>query len=114
MIELVFIGERFYKESQTLMSAVYRKQPDGKWQRYDWGLLQLDISAEKEIHIRPATKEEIRFFEAKLNKTLIKWGYQPGMVAQVHDVFDGNAPDFWNAVMSLSKPFANEEEEVQP
>lgn len=111
---LVFIGERFYKESQTLMSSIYRITRDGSWQRYDWGFLQLDISAGKEIRIRPATEKEIKFFEAKLNETLIKWGYQPGMKAQVHTVGKDNAQDFWQAVMSLSKPFAGDEEQVFP
>ena len=106
MIELVFIGERFYKDSQTLMSAIYESLPGGVWERYDWGRLQLDINAGKNIHIRPATKKEIQKFEMKLNETLIKWGYQPGMKAQIHD----NTPDFWYAVMSISKPFAIEEE----
>jgi hypothetical protein len=106
MIELVFIGERFYKDSQTLMSAIYESLPGGVWERYDWGKLQLDINAGKNIHIRQATKEEIQKFEMKLNETLIKWGYQPGMKVQIHD----NTPDFWYAVMSISKPFAIEEE----
>lgn len=106
MIEIVFIGERFYKESQTLMSAIYQLLPGGVWDRYDWGKLQLDINAGKDIHIRSATKKEIRRFEMKLNETLIKWGYQPGMKAQIHD----NTPDFWYAVTSISKPFVIEEE----
>jgi len=106
MIELVFIGERFYKESQTLMSSIYQSLPGGMWERYDWGKLQLDINAVKNIHFLPATKEEIQRFETKLNETLIKWGYQPGMKAQIHD----DTPDFWYAVTSLSKPFVIEEE----
>ena len=111
-ISLVFIGDRFYKDSQTLMSLIYRSLPDGKWERYDWGRLQLDISAGKQIVIRPATKKEIRFFDGKLNEMLIRWGYQPGMIAQVHDVGPDNAPDFWYAVTCLSKPFAGEEEQI--
>jgi hypothetical protein len=106
MIEIVFIGERFYKESQTLMSAIYKSLPGGLWERYDWGALQIDINAGKDIHIRSATEKEIRLFEIKLNETLVRWGYQPGMKAQIHD----DTPDFWYAVMSLSNPFAVEEE----
>jgi hypothetical protein len=111
-VSLVFIGERFYKESQTLMGNIYRKHPDGKWSRYDWGALQLDINAGKVIEIRPATDKEIKFFDGKLNETLVKWGYQPGLAAQVHNVGADNAPDFWYAVMSLSKPFAGDEEQT--
>lgn len=111
-IELVYIGEQFYKESQTHMSAIYRLHPNGNWQRYDWGFLQMDISACKNIFIRPATEKEHRFFEGKLNEALVKWGYQPGMIAQVHTVTPENAPDFWYAVASLSKPFAGDEEQI--
>jgi hypothetical protein len=85
MIELVIIGERFYKESQAMMSAVYREKNKGIFYRYDWGFLQLDMIAGKEIHIRPATPAELRFFEEKLNEYLVKFGYQKGMVAQIVD-----------------------------
>ena len=111
-VSVVFIGERFYAESQTLMSALYKILPNGKYSRYDWGFLQMDISSGKNVNIRAATKSEIKFFEKKLNETLVKWGYQLGMVAQVHNVNSDNAPDFWNTIMDLSKPFAGEEEQT--
>lgn len=106
MIEIVFIGERFYKESQTLMSALYRSLPGSIFERYDYGFLQLDIMAGKNIHIRPATEKEIQLFEGKLNEMLVKWGYQPGMFAQLHE----NIPDFWNSIGGLSLPFKLEDE----
>ena len=99
--EIVFIGEKFYEESQTIMSSVYELLPNGKWQRYDYGFLQLDIQSGKNIYIRPATKQELRLFEGKLNEMLVMWGYQPGMFAGVHD----NTPDFWEHVGGISEPF---------
>lgn len=100
MIELVIIGQRFYKESQTLMSAVYREEPKGTFHRYDWGLLQLDMIAGKEIRIRPATKGELRFFEQVLNEQYVKLGYQKGLNSPVFD-----APDFFEFVLpDIGKP----------
>lgn len=96
MIELVIIGERFYKESQTMMSAVYRESSKGVFHRYDWGFLQLDMMSGKEIHIRPATKEELRFFDEKLNEHFVKLGYQSGQNSMIFDpknFFDFVLPD---------------------
>jgi len=83
MIELVVIGEKFYKESQSTMSAIYREVPKGTFYRYDWGFLHLDIIAGKEIHIRPAAPKELRFFEEKLNENLVKLGYQSEQNARI-------------------------------
>jgi hypothetical protein len=100
MIELIIIGDRFYKESQTMMSAVYRENPKGTFHRYDGGFLHLDMMAGKEIHIRPATKEELRFFEEKLNENLVKLGYQQGQNSRVF-----NQPDFFEFVLpEIGKP----------
>jgi hypothetical protein len=96
MIELVVVGERFYKESQTWMSPIYREKPKGVFYRYDWGFMCLDMMAGKELHIRSATKKEIAFFEEKLNEHLIKMGHQKGLRAQVvaqQDFFDFVLPE---------------------
>jgi hypothetical protein len=72
MIELVIIGERFYKESQTSMSAIYRENPQGTFHRYDWGFMQLDMLAGKQLHVRPATKEELEFFRNRSQRKSCK------------------------------------------
>lgn len=106
MKEIVCIGERFYKESQTLMSALYHEQNKGIFYRYDWGHLKLDINAGKELHIRPATKEEISFFEEKLNEHLVKFGYQNGMNAIIlnkTDFFDFIYPEIGKPLIMHQK-----------
>lgn len=105
MIELVIVGEKFYKESQTMMSPVYRRTNPGVYYRYDWGHLHLDMMAGKEIHIRPATQKEMRFFEEKLNEHLVKMGYQKGMVSLVVD-----QKDFFEFVIpEIGKPLVMHE-----
>jgi len=100
MIELVCIGDRFYKESQSSMSAIYLEKPKGTFYRYDWGWMQLDMFAGKELHIRPPTKEELHFFEEKLNEEFVKLGYQKGQIARVFD-----QKDFFEFVLpEIGKP----------
>lgn len=93
MINLVFIGDRFYKESKTMMSSVYRENPKGTFYRYDWGFMYMDMESGKELHIRPATKREIEFFEMVLNEMYIKYGDQRAMVVDVPDFFEFVLPD---------------------
>lgn len=63
-IDLIYIGENFYSESGTIMSSIYSK--DGK--RWDWGFVQIALSKGVSIHIRPATKDEIKPYEERLAK----------------------------------------------
>ena len=71
-IKLIYVGERFYDESSTIMSSIYTV--DGK--RYDWGLVQGALKRGKTVNIRPATEAEMKFFKTKLAK--IKEGKQNG------------------------------------
>jgi hypothetical protein len=66
-LSFIFIGHKFYDESKTHMSSIYQIIKDGEYKRYDYGFLQKD-AAENLIIIRPATKEELAFFEAKLQE----------------------------------------------
>lgn len=76
MKEIVFIGEHFYEESGTLMSPLYERLKNGRWKRYDYGFLRLDLESGKDVKIRQATRSELRSFEDKLNEMLVKWGRQ--------------------------------------
>jgi hypothetical protein len=61
-MELIYIGERFYRDSQTMMSSIY--DIDGK--RQDWGKIQIDLENGESVHIRQATEGEMIFYEGEL------------------------------------------------
>ena len=87
---IVFIGERFYWDSQTMMSSIYTIEKDGSYSRYDWGKLMCDVQDNPEIcfRFRYATKKELKYFENKLNESHIKWGKQKDMKSNVYDITD--------------------------
>ena len=58
-MELIFIGEHFYRESKTIMSSLY----DTQGYRQDWGSVCLALSRGESVSIRPATDAEIGKFE---------------------------------------------------
>lgn len=62
MIELIFIGDRFYVESGTMMSSIYHLNG----QRSDWGMVNVALRKGITVQIRPATKEEIEPYEREL------------------------------------------------
>jgi hypothetical protein len=61
-VNLIFIGDRFYSESGTVMSSLYTK--DGT--RYDWGFVNRDLRSGRTVNIRPATAAELRSAERNL------------------------------------------------
>lgn len=63
-MKLIFIGERFYRESGTMMSSIYSENG----QRSNWGHVQLVLEGGEPVEIRPATQEELTKYEAKLKK----------------------------------------------
>ena len=65
-MQCIFIGESFYFESGTLISSVYKIEPNG-YSRTDWGHIQMALMDGEEVSIRPAT-----IFEMDLFKTLLK------------------------------------------
>jgi hypothetical protein len=68
MKKLIFIGNKFYDESDTMMSSVYQIIGKGKYQRSDWGWIQTALENRVSISIRPATKKEMAYFELRLNE----------------------------------------------
>jgi hypothetical protein len=62
MIELIYIGERFYFDSGSAMSSIYTI--DG--QRYDWGFVKRDLANGLSVEIRPANRKEIEAAESRL------------------------------------------------
>jgi hypothetical protein len=61
-INLIYIGDKFYRESSTRMSSIYTE----KFQRYDWGFVQRDLQEGKTVNIRPANTIEMAIAENEL------------------------------------------------
>jgi len=68
MLKLLYIGNEFYYKSRTIMSSVYTL--NGK--RSDWGKIQIALEEGEEVHIRPATPNELRHYEKKLAESNIQ------------------------------------------
>ena len=62
MKEVIYIGNRFYTESGTIMSSVYLTG----WVRYDYGFLKSDLEKGESVFIRPACAKEIEEAEQML------------------------------------------------
>lgn len=62
-MKLIYIGFRFYNESDSLMSSIYTE--DGK--RSDWGKVQLALEAGNKVEIRPASLVELSYYESCLS-----------------------------------------------
>ena len=67
MKEIVFIGDRFYYDSGTVMSNIYEVTPGG-FKRYDWGFMQRNLEMGEAHFVRKAANEEMEYFEKKLKK----------------------------------------------
>ena len=59
---LIYIGEKFYLKSSTIMSSIYTEE----FQRYRWGFVRRDLREGKTINIRPANTIEMAIAENKL------------------------------------------------
>lgn len=64
VVKLIFIGDRFYSESKTMMSPIYHE--DGR--RYDWGFVNINLRDGKTVKIRPATPLELEHYEKLLTE----------------------------------------------
>lgn len=64
----IYIGQEFYYKSGTMMSSVYRSTTHGCFERTDWGFIGIALQNGEEVHIVPATKDQLKMFEAELKK----------------------------------------------
>ena len=62
--KLIFIGDDFYMKSGSMMSPIYTE--DGL--RYDWGFVNVDLREGRTVEIRPATNNELEFYQKKLKE----------------------------------------------
>ena len=67
MIEIIYIGNKFYRESGTVMSSIY-EIVDGGVRRSDWGFVQAILENGEEIYLRPATQRELEAAETHLKE----------------------------------------------
>jgi len=65
-MELIYIGENFYRKSSTIMSSIY----DVEGFRQDWGKVQIALQNGQSVHIRPATKKEMEIYNNRLRVLL--------------------------------------------
>lgn len=63
-MELIYIGDKFYRESGTMMSPIY----DVYGNRQDWGFVNVALQYGESVHIRPATGEELAHYENMLKE----------------------------------------------
>jgi hypothetical protein len=63
-MKLIYIGDKFYTESKSIMSPVYTEHGE----RSDWGFIQVALRNGGEVNIRQATSVELLFYEEKLAK----------------------------------------------
>lgn len=66
---LIYIGEKFYSKSGTMMSSVYEIK-DKNYTRYSWAEVELALMSGDKIKIRPATDKELKYFNEKLERHL--------------------------------------------
>ena len=66
-INLIFIGDKFYSESGTIMSSIYRlNDNEDSYERFHWGFVNVALRESKNVYIRPATEKEMLIFEKML------------------------------------------------
>ena len=64
----VYIGDDFYWKSGSAMSCIYEITIDGDYKRSDWAKVEIALSTDKIVNIRPATKEELKNFQEQLKQ----------------------------------------------
>ena len=71
-MELIYIGERFYSKSGSVMSSIY----DINGNRLDWSNVRIALRNGQSVHIRPATEKEIEkyceYFKSLMGKAINK------------------------------------------
>ena len=67
-MQMIFIGNRFYRESQTRMSAYYEIRRDGSWERCAIGDIENALMSGETVTIRPANRKELAQAESMLTR----------------------------------------------
>ena len=69
MIKLIYIGEKFYMKSGTVMGVLYEIDKDAKWHRRNWASVERALREGKAVNIVPANKDQLAIAEAWLQDT---------------------------------------------
>lgn len=72
----IYIGRDFYEKSKSVMSSVYRSTSHACFERTDWGFIGLALERGEEVHIVPATKDQIKMFKGELKNVLKRFRTQ--------------------------------------
>lgn len=72
VINVVFVGDRFYSESGTVMSSIYRVGADGSLSRFDWGLVTIALKQGHEVRIKPANDEQYGKLSRRLAEVVVQ------------------------------------------
>lgn len=70
-MEVIYIGDKYYRESSTVMSPYY-KVNEGRFERTDLGFITLALKKGETVTLRPATEEELELFDKTLEEALDK------------------------------------------
>jgi len=63
-LKCMYIGQRFYYESGTMLSSIYTQD----MKRTDFGKIQIALEEGRSVEIRPATEEELQHFIKRLDE----------------------------------------------
>ena len=64
-MKCIYIGDVFYRESDSMMSCVYELSGT-TYIRTDWGKIQIALAEKETVEIRPANEKEINKFNQDL------------------------------------------------
>jgi len=75
--DIFFIGERFYRDSSTIMSSLYEKTDESRFEfqynRISFNDIQSILEARELVYLRPATNDEMLWAYQELDRIIKTW-----------------------------------------
>ena len=72
--DIFFIGERFYRDSSTIMSSLYEKTDESRFEfqynRISFNNIQSILEARELVYLRPATNDEMLWAYQELDRII--------------------------------------------
>ena len=69
-MEFFYVGDRFYRDSGTMMSSIYTTD----FRRAHWGQVEMALKEGQKVEIRPANKMEMTWAKEELKAELARQG----------------------------------------